>query len=153
MDICTKVALRQRLLDSGKITLYFDYYPPIRNPKTNKMQRHEYLGIYLYGNPTNKVQRDFNRTMLENAIRTSFRYSSQYINSLMEHIHGWVRSEKEKVPGMHRDYCGADGRVKRPWIRTDNPKIPLSPTLDFDCKTAILTRMQYLPLQSKNILA
>ena len=45
MDICTKVTLRQRLLKSGKITLYFDYYPPIRNPKTNKMQRHEYLGI------------------------------------------------------------------------------------------------------------
>ena len=65
MDICTKVALRQRLLESGKITLYFDYYPPIRNPKTNKMQRHEYLGIYLYGNPTNKVQRDFNQAMLE----------------------------------------------------------------------------------------
>ena len=65
MDICTKVALRQRLLKSGKISLYFDYYPPIRNPKTNKMQRHEYLGIYLYGNPVNKVQRDFNQTMLE----------------------------------------------------------------------------------------
>ena len=65
MDICTKVTLRQRLLKSGKITLYFDYYPPIRNPKTSRMQRHEYLGIYLYANPTNQVQRDFNRPMLE----------------------------------------------------------------------------------------
>lgn len=65
MDICTKVTLRQRLLKSGKITLYFDYYPPIRNPKTNKMQRHDYLGIYLYANPKNQVQRDFNQTMLE----------------------------------------------------------------------------------------
>ena len=36
--------------------------------------------------------------MPNDAIRTSFRYSSQYINSLMEHIPGWVRSEKEKVP-------------------------------------------------------
>ncbi|WP_304968085.1 virulence-associated E family protein, partial [Duncaniella muris] len=72
--------------------------------------------------------------MPNDAIRTSFRYSSQYINSLMEHIHGWVRSEKEKVPGMHRDYCGADGRVKRPWVRTDIPKIPHSPTLGFDCE-------------------
>lgn len=72
--------------------------------------------------------------MPNDAIRTSFRYSSQYINSLMEHIPGWVRSEKEKVPGMHRDYCGADGRVKRPWVRTDIPKIPHSPTLGFDCE-------------------
>ncbi len=52
MDICTKVTLRQRLLPSGKITLYLDYYSAIRNPKTNKSQRHEYMGIYLYGNPT-----------------------------------------------------------------------------------------------------
>ncbi len=65
-------------------------------------------------------------------IRTSFRYSSQYINSLMEHVNGWERSEKEKVPGMHADYCGADGRVKRPWIRMDIPKEPQdAPILDF----------------------
>lgn len=68
------------------------------------------------------------------AIRTSFRYSAQYINSLMEHIPDWERSEREKVPGMHPDYCGADGRVKRPWVRTDIPKIPHSPTLGFDCE-------------------
>ena len=68
------------------------------------------------------------------AIRTSFRYSAQYINSLMEHIPGWGRSEREKLPGMHSDYCGADGRVKRPWVRTVIPKTPLSPTLDFDCE-------------------
>lgn len=67
MDICTKVTLRQRLLPSGKITLYLDYYPAIRNPKTNKSQRHEYMGIYLYGNPSNRVQRDFNQIMLEKA--------------------------------------------------------------------------------------
>ena len=61
------------------------------------------------------------RELPNNAIRTSFRYSSQYINSLLEHIPGWERSEREKLPGMHPDYCGADGRVKRPWIRTDIP--------------------------------
>ncbi len=66
-------------------------------------------------------------------IRTSFRYSSQYINSLMEHINGWKRSEKEKMQGMHQDYCGADGRVKRPWIRTGIPAVsPFAPTLDLD---------------------
>lgn len=66
------------------------------------------------------------------AIRTSYRYTPQYVNSLLEHIFGWKRSEQEKVPGMHRDYCGADGRAKRPWLRVDvlGPKI-ISPTLDF----------------------
>ena len=32
MHVCTKVTLRQRLLKSGKVTLYLDYYPAIRNP-------------------------------------------------------------------------------------------------------------------------
>jgi len=80
MDICTKVTLRQRLLKSGKITLYFDYYPPIRNPKSNRMQRHEYLGIYLYANPTNQVQRDFNRSMLEKGELIRCRRQESVIN-------------------------------------------------------------------------
>lgn len=67
MDICTKVTLRQRLLKSGKITLYFDYYPPIRNSRTNRLQRHEYLGIYLYSQPRNQVERSFNQRMSEKA--------------------------------------------------------------------------------------
>lgn len=80
MDICTKVTLRQRLLPSGKITLYLDYYPAIRNPKTNRSQRHEYMGIYLYGNPTNQVQRKFNNTMLEKAELIRCRRQEQVIN-------------------------------------------------------------------------
>lgn len=80
MDICTKVTLRQRLLKSGKITLYFDYYPAIRNPKTNKLKRHDYLGIYLYANPKNQVQRDFNQTMLEKGELLRCRRQEQVIN-------------------------------------------------------------------------
>ncbi len=102
------------------------------------MQRHEYLGIYLYGNPTNKVQRDFNQSMLEKG--NSYTMPSEHhsaihrsISTPHEHIHGWVRSEKEKVPGMHRDYCGADGRVKRPGFVLTIPRYH-SPTLDFDCE-------------------
>lgn len=64
------------------------------------------------------------RELPNDTIRTSYRYSSQYINSLMEHISGWERSEKEKLPGMHPDYCGADGRVKRPWVRCNMPVNP-----------------------------
>ena len=42
-----KVTLRKRLLPSGKVTLYLDFYPAVRNPKTLKLSRREYLGIYL----------------------------------------------------------------------------------------------------------
>jgi hypothetical protein len=39
----------------------------MRNPKTNRSQRHEYMRIYLYGNPTNQAQHNFNKMMLEKA--------------------------------------------------------------------------------------
>ena len=32
----TKVTLRKEKLRSGKLSLYLDYYPPIRNPHTKK---------------------------------------------------------------------------------------------------------------------
>ena len=48
-----KVTLRERLYEkTGHIALYLDYYPPIRNPKTMKQTRREYLGLYLYAKPT-----------------------------------------------------------------------------------------------------
>ena len=43
---CTNVTLRQRVISNGRISLYLDYYPAIRNPYTMKMSRREYLGIY-----------------------------------------------------------------------------------------------------------
>ncbi|WP_303033126.1 site-specific integrase [uncultured Duncaniella sp.] len=110
MDICTKVTLRQRLLDSGKITLYFDYYPPIRNPKTNKMQRHEYLGIYLYGNPTNKVQRDFNQTMLEKGELLRCRRQEQVINRQFGFIDH--SQQKEDFLAYYEEYAKRQSNTK-----------------------------------------
>ncbi|MDR3266305.1 MAG: site-specific integrase [Tannerella sp.] len=42
-----KVTLRFRLLDTGKETLYLDYYPKITDPETGKPSRREYLGMYV----------------------------------------------------------------------------------------------------------
>ena len=60
----TKVTLRKRLLPSGKITLYLDYYPAVRDTKTNKMSRREYLGIYLSSRPRTQEERDLNKEKL-----------------------------------------------------------------------------------------
>lgn len=38
-NICTKVTVRQAKLKNGMISLYLDYYPAIRNPKTMKPSR------------------------------------------------------------------------------------------------------------------
>ncbi len=41
-----KVTLRFRMLESGKETLYLDFYPAIKDPATGSPTRREYLGMY-----------------------------------------------------------------------------------------------------------
>lgn len=42
---CTNVTLRQRVISNGRISLYLDYYPAIRNPYTMKMSRRNILAF------------------------------------------------------------------------------------------------------------
>lgn len=60
MNTCTKVFLRKKEISGDRISLYLDFYPPIRNPHTNRLSRREGLGIYLYGHPANAREREFN---------------------------------------------------------------------------------------------
>ena len=63
----TKVRLRQRLLPSGKITLYLDFYPPLKKPGTTQYVRHEYLGIYLVNNPRFSSDKEANKEKIKQA--------------------------------------------------------------------------------------
>ena len=63
----TKVTLRQRLLNSGKITLYLDFYPPLKDPETKKNIRHEYLGIYLVKSPKFAIEKEANKEKMRQA--------------------------------------------------------------------------------------
>ena len=64
-----KVTLRERLYEkTGHIALYLDYYPPIRNPKTMKQSRREYLGLYLYAKPTCDALVAYNKEIREKAL-------------------------------------------------------------------------------------
>ena len=68
----TKVFLRQRKLNSGKITLYLVYYPPLRDPVTQEHVFRDYLGIYLVDNPKFAIEKEANKEKLRqaNAIRS-----------------------------------------------------------------------------------
>lgn len=68
---CTNVTLRQRVISNGRISLYLDYYPAIRNPYTMKMSRREYLGIYIYARPKNEIERDFINELFLILLKTS----------------------------------------------------------------------------------
>lgn len=79
-NLCTKVTVRQRKLAKGKVSLYLDYYPAIRHPKTGRMTRREYLGIYIYANPTERFQQEFNRSMMKKAELIKCRRTESVIN-------------------------------------------------------------------------
>lgn len=79
-NLCTKVTVRQRKLAKGKVSLYLDYYPAIRHPKTGRMTRREYLGIYIYASPTERFQQEYNRSMMKKAELTKCRRTESVIN-------------------------------------------------------------------------
>ena len=66
-NLCTKVTVRKRPIKNGQLSLYLDFYPAIRHPKTGKPTRREFLGIYIYANPKEKFEQQFNKKMLQSA--------------------------------------------------------------------------------------
>ncbi len=67
MNECKTVTLRTRPLKNRMLSFYLDYYPGCRDMETMKVIRHESLGIYIYANPKNKREMDFNQVMAEKA--------------------------------------------------------------------------------------
>ena len=65
MSECKTVTLRTRPLKKGMLSFYLDYYPGYRDQETMKTIRHEGLNIYIYANPKNQRERDFNAAMSE----------------------------------------------------------------------------------------
>ena len=61
MSECKTVTLRTRPLKKGMLSFYLDYYPGYQDQETMKTIRHEGLNIYIYANPKNQRERDFQR--------------------------------------------------------------------------------------------
>ena len=79
-NLMTKVTVRKRPIKNGQASLYLDFYPAIRHPKTGRLTRREYLGIYIYTNPTQKFEVEYNKTMLQNAELIKCRRLESIIN-------------------------------------------------------------------------
>jgi len=89
----TKVTLRKRELPSGKITLYLDFYPPIRNPRTMEMSRREYLGIYIIKKPRTPEERNINAEKLKQAEAIRAQRELSTINEQF----GFIDKAKQKM--------------------------------------------------------
>lgn len=49
------------------LSYYLDFYPGYRDKVTMKTTRHESLGIYIYADPKNTREKEFNEIMTEKA--------------------------------------------------------------------------------------
>ena len=78
---CVKVTLRQKPISKGRFSLYLDFYPEIRNPRTNKMTRREFLGMYIMASPATPVEKAFNEQMMERARAICCKRQLQVINA------------------------------------------------------------------------
>jgi len=79
-NLCTKVTVRKKPLKNGQMSLYLDFYPAIRNPKMGRMTRREFLGIYIYANPKEKFEMEYNKAMVRNAELIKCRRTEAIIN-------------------------------------------------------------------------
>ncbi|MDB5287671.1 MAG: site-specific integrase [Mucilaginibacter sp.] len=55
------VTIRKKSLSKNRQSLYLDYLPPIFNSSTNKLQRYEFLKLFVYNEPINKIERKHNK--------------------------------------------------------------------------------------------
>jgi hypothetical protein len=55
-----KVHIRKKILTKGRLSIYLDYSPPLRNLKTGKPQRFEFLDVFLYAKPSNVYELNHN---------------------------------------------------------------------------------------------
>lgn len=60
-----KVKLREKKILGNKQSLYLDFYPAILHPKTGKPTRREFLGMYLFENTRNPIDKQHNKETLQ----------------------------------------------------------------------------------------
>jgi len=55
-----RITIRKRPLKGGKESIILDYAPPLKNPKNGKPQRFEFLELFTYQKPANRLERQHN---------------------------------------------------------------------------------------------
>ena len=98
-NICKTVNLYTRKIKGGKMLSYFlDYYPGYRDEATNKVMRHESLGIYIYAHPKTQREKDYNARLTEKAEALRCRRYEEIVNERYEFF------DRNKLNGSFIDY-------------------------------------------------
>ena len=85
--------MRRKPITRGRESLYLELYPGIRCPETMKMIYKEYLGIYIFQNPQNLIQKEYNDEMLLKAegIR------SMRVQAVINEEYGFLDKHKQQA--------------------------------------------------------
>ena len=118
-----KVHLYERLTRKGKISLYLDFYPGIRDPKTKKHIRRKTIGIELYTHPKNEFEKEYNNEMRNKAEAIK----GMYLKSIINEEYGFLDDGKQKADFLDYFYEIAKSKGNK-WImvyryrRLDRPQ-------------------------------
>ena len=124
MHECKTVTLRTRPLKNRMLSFYLDYYPGYRDKETMKVIRHESLGIYVYANPRNKREQNFNEVMTEKAEAIRCRRFESVVNErydffdrykLRNFVHGKCTFEEIDIDlcNKFREYLLSAKKLRR----------------------------------------
>lgn len=101
------VTLREKLIKGGEQkSLYLDFYPEIRNPRTNKVTRREFLGIYVHTRPANENERALNKEKRAKAEAIRGLREMQIINK----IYNFIDKDRDKQSFL--EYFKETARIK-----------------------------------------
>lgn len=107
--VAVKVTLRKREYPSGRVALYLDFYPAIRNPRTMQMTRREYLGIYIMKSPRTAADRRNNATKLKQAEAIR----AQREISLINEQYGFLDKSKGQMSVLEYFYSVLQGHDQK----------------------------------------
>ena len=46
--MATKVTLRQKPISGNRLSLYLDFYPPVKHMETGELTRREFLNLFIF---------------------------------------------------------------------------------------------------------
>ena len=73
----TNVTLRKKKIADGRMSLYLDFYPPIRSSHNGDLTRREFLKLYLFEKPKNQIQKAANAESLHTAELIQIRWQNE----------------------------------------------------------------------------
>jgi integrase len=102
----TKVKLREKKISGSKQSLYLDFWPAIPNPKTGEPTRREFLGLYLFDNAKNPIDKQHNKETLQLAEQIRMMRDKQFNGneSLTEFEKRLIEKDKKEQQNGEQDF-------------------------------------------------